>query len=131
MLGGAEAESRGASASAGAAPASVSAAPSAGAAPASVSAAPAGLGKEAAPLGTAALASQARLEAARAERSEVQKTQAELEIVRMAMFPQEAAGNIKKFIDDNSKEDHLAGTAEASNPWRAPSSDDKGCCSLM
>jgi hypothetical protein len=119
MLGGADAVARGASADAEAAPASVSAAAAAAA------------GKEAPPLGTAALASQARLEAARAERSEVQKTQAELEIVRMAMFPQEAAGNIKKFIDDNSKEDHLAGTAEASNPWRAPSSDDKGCCSLM
>ena len=61
----------------------------------------------------------------------MQKAQAELEIVRTAMFPQEAAGNVKKFIDDNAKEDHLAGTADASNPWRTPAKEDKGCCALM
>ncbi len=65
----------------------------------------------------------------------MQKAQAELEIVRMAMFPQEAAGNVKKFIDDNAKEDYLAGTADASNPWRTAADEDKKCykkcCALM
>ena len=58
----------------------------------------------------------------------VKGLESELALVQKAIDPEEATKQLRDFMDSNSNDDHLAGTAEGVNPWLSSAPQGGGCC---
>jgi len=62
------------------------------------------------------------------EKAVYDQLQGELNRIKNAISPQVAAKEIRDFMEANSKDDMLAGTADGPNPWLVTAKSDGGCC---
>ena len=58
----------------------------------------------------------------------IKALEAELQLVQDAINPEQASKELRDYMDGNSKDDHLAGTADGVNPWLQAAPSSAGCC---